>query len=95
MPVLNFSYAKVKDVEKFKQYVEAAAPLLQEAGVEVVVRGNFSTTMQGDQCEPHVAAIFRYKDMESVEKFYTSEKYKPLIPLRDAACDMTIHLYEE
>lgn len=95
MSILNFSYADIKDIEKFKEYVKAAAILMEEDGVEVVVRGNFSTTMRGNGASPHIAAVFRYPDLESVEAFYNSEKYKALIPLRDAACDMTIHLYEE
>lgn len=95
MPVLNFSYANIKDMEKFKEYVKSAAILMEEAGVEVVVRGNFSMTMRGDESAPHIAAVFRYTDKAAVDRFYTSEKYKALIPLRDEACDMTINLYEE
>jgi len=33
--------------------------------------------------------------MNAVEAIYASQEYKNLIPLRDAACDMTINLYEE
>lgn len=95
MSILNFSYADIKDTEKFKEYVKAAAVLMEEAGVEVVVRGNFSMTMRGEKCSPHIAAVFRYPNKAAVEGFYNSEKYKALIPLRDEACDMTINLYEE
>jgi uncharacterized protein (DUF1330 family) len=95
MSILNFSYADVKDARKFREYAEAAAVLMEEAGVEVVVRGNFSVTMRGEESSPHIAAVFRYPDITAVENFYTSEKYKALIPLRDKACDMTIKLYEE
>jgi len=38
MAVLNFSYAVIKDAEKFNQYLEAAAVLVKEANVEVGVR---------------------------------------------------------
>ena len=95
MTILNFSYADIKDAVKFKQYVKAASILMKEAGVEVVVRGDFSITMKGDKCAPHIAAVFRYPDKAAVDKFYSSEKYKALIPLRDEACSMTINLYEE
>lgn len=95
MTVLNFSYADVKDADKFQQYVQAAAVLMQEAGVEVVVRGRFADTMRGPEKSNHIAAVFRYSDMAAVEQFYNSEKYLAIVPLRDEACDMTIHLYEE
>lgn len=95
MTILNFSYADIKDADKFNQYVKAAAVLMEDANVEVVVRGKYTMTMQGDQCTPHVAAVFRYPDKAAIEKFYSSEKYKALIPIRDEACEMTINLYEE
>jgi uncharacterized protein (DUF1330 family) len=95
LTILNFSYADIKDTDKFKKYIKAAAILMEEAGVEVVVRGNFSATMRGNKCSPHIADVFRYPDKDAVEKFYTSDKYKAIIPLRDEACDMTINLYEE
>jgi len=95
MPVLNFSYADIKDNEKFKEYIKAAAVLMESANVEVVVRGNYSKTMRGDKCTPHIAGVFRYPDMATVEKFYSSDDYKALIPLRDEACDMTINFYDE
>ena len=95
MAVLNFSYALIKDAAKFQDYIHAAAGLMVDAGIEVVVRGRFSHTMRGDERSQHIAAVFRYPDLESLERFYGSEDYKTLIPLRDEACDMTIEIYEE
>ncbi|MGH0001174.1 DUF1330 domain-containing protein [Pseudovibrio ascidiaceicola] len=95
MSVLNFSYAIIKDMDQFQQYVQAAAALMEEAGVEVIARGKFSQTKQGDELMTHIAAVFRYKDLQSLEDFYTSEACKKIIPLRDAACEMTIQIYDE
>ena len=95
MSVLNFSYARIKDADKFQEYIAAAAVLMQEAGVEVLVRGKFSHTMRGEEKNDHISAVFRYEDKEAVDRFYTSDACKKLIPLRDAACDMTIQIYEE
>jgi uncharacterized protein (DUF1330 family) len=95
MPVLNFSYAVLKDTEAFHDYVQKAASLMQAQGVEVVVRGNHRATMRGDQKEQHVAAVFRYRDMESALSFYASDDYQSLTALRDKACEMEIQLYEK
>ncbi len=95
MSILNFSYADIKDMDKFQQYVKAAASLMEEAGVEVLVRGQFSEVMRGDEKKPHIVAVFRYSDRAAVERFYSSEKYQAIIALRDEACVMTIHLYDE
>jgi len=95
MPILNFSYAKIKDSGKFNEYIKAAAVLMEEANVEVIVRGEYISTKRGEKCTPHIAAVFRYPDKATAEKFYASEEYKVLIPLRDEACDMTVNFYEE
>lgn len=95
MSILNFSYADVKDSQKFQEYVAAAAALMKQHNVEVVLRGEYTQTMRGDEKAPHIAAIFRYPDMAAAEAFYNSAAYQTLIPLRDAACTMTIHFYKE
>ncbi|MDD1782147.1 DUF1330 domain-containing protein [Enterovibrio sp. ZSDZ35] len=95
MTVLNFSYATIKDAGKFREYVVAAKVLLDEAGVDVVVRGDFFDVMRGDNMNPHVVAVFRYHDKEAAKRFYASPSYLKLVPLRDAACDMQIVLYDE
>lgn len=95
MPVLNFSYADVKDAAKFKQYVERAAALMAAHGVEVVARGQFLVAARGAEPGGQVAAVFRYADRGAVDAFYGCDAYAELIGLRDEACDMQIHLYQE
>ncbi|KIC21568.1 DUF1330 domain-containing protein [Leisingera sp. ANG-Vp] len=95
MAVLNFSYAKIRDAGLFRDYVQRAAMLMETMGVEVVTRGSFARVLRGGGSNGEVAAVFRYADMAAAERFYSCPEYQLLIPLRDAACDMTIHLYEE
>ncbi|MCV0429541.1 MAG: DUF1330 domain-containing protein [Roseibium sp.] len=95
MSVLNFSYATIKDAKAFSDYVRKASSLMAEWHVEVVVRGTYRATMRGDEKAQHVAAVFRYPDMHTARRFYASDVYQKLIPLRDAACEMEIQFYEE
>ncbi|MET1416407.1 DUF1330 domain-containing protein [Roseibium sp. HPY-6] len=95
MPVLNFSYATIKDMAAFKMYVEKASVLMQRHDVETVVRGTYRTAFNGTSKPPHFTAVFRYKDMESAMRFYRSDAYQDLVELRDAACDMEIQFYDE
>ncbi len=95
MPVLNFSYAKIKDPEAFQDYIKLAANLMKEMDVEVVVRGEYATTKRGRDDTPHIAAVFRFVDMDAANAFYASSRYQEIIPLRDRACDMTIRFYLE
>lgn len=95
MPVLNFSYAVIKDFAAFQDYVQQAGPLMEKAGVEVVVRGTLAKTKRGEEKPAHIAAVFRYPDMKAAHGFYETDEYKTLIPLRDRACDMSIYFYDE
>ncbi|MES0884652.1 DUF1330 domain-containing protein [Roseibium sp. SCP14] len=95
MSVLNFSYATIKNAEAFSDYIRKASNLMAKEQVEVVVRGTYHETMRGAEKAQHVAAVFRYPDMETARTFYASKAYQELIPLRDTACDMEIQFYEE
>lgn len=95
MTMLNFSYAVVKDAKKFQEYIKAASEVMAGEDIEIVVRGDYSKTVRGDESSAHIAAVFRYPDMSTFDRIYSSEEYQAIIPLRDQACDMTIKLYEE
>ena len=95
MSVLNLSFAEIIDPELFERYVERAGVLMKDRGVEVVSRGRYVTSLAGQDLQPAVGAVFRYPDMEAATSFFASEAYLALIPLRNKACRMTIHLFDE
>lgn len=95
MSVLNFSYAEIKDRAAFQDYVRQAALLMQKLDVEVVVRGELAETKRGTEKPDHIAAVFRYPNLQSAHDFYESADYQALIPLRDKACEMSIYFYHE
>jgi uncharacterized protein (DUF1330 family) len=95
MAVLNISTAVIKDTDLFKDYVEKVAVMLEQQGVAVLCRGRHIATTRGTHDGAHVVAVFRFADRDAVERFYEGAAYQPLRVLRDRACNMTIHLYEE
>ncbi len=95
MTVLNVAYTKIKDADKMREYIEGAAPLMKAYGAEVVVRGNYLTTLLGDPQNSHILGVFRFPDMATAESFYSCPEYLDLIQARDAAGDMTFNFYEE
>jgi len=95
MTVLSFNYATLKDQEAFQEYVQKAAALMKMAGIDVVIRAKFSKTLLGTPKTDHVSAVFRYPDLDVAKAFYVSEPYKKIVPLRDKACEMSIHFYSE
>ena len=92
MTVLNIATTKVLSSEKMTAYIKAASPLLDRYGVEVVLRGKF---IKGVHSEPHIVGIFRFRNMETADDFYSCDEYIKLLPLRDAAGDMTFNFYDE
>lgn len=95
MSVLSFNYATLKDMDAFQEYVAKAANLMKAANVEVIVRAKYAETLLGHAKAEHVSAIFRYADMAAAKGFYSSEEYQKIVPLRDLACEMSIHFYDE
>lgn len=92
---LNISFARIKDPDLFAKYLEHAGVLMQRYGVEVVARGVFETVVAGPDDAVNVGAVFRYRDMETAQAFFASEDYPALLPLREAASEMTILLFRE
>lgn len=92
---LNLSSARIKDADLFAQYVEKAGALMRRFDVEVVARGAFEAVIAGPADDVSVGAVFRYRDMETAKAFFASEEYRALLPLREAACGMTIVLFQE
>ena len=95
MTVLNLSFAEIIDPELFEDYVERAGALMKDRGIEVVSRGRYVTSLAGHDLQPAVGAVFRYPDMATATSFFASKEYLALMPLRDKACRMTIHLFDE
>ena len=95
MTVLNIAFTEIKDAEKKQEYIAKAAPLMQKYGAEVVVRGRYLKTLVGEGKPPHITGVFRFSDMETAEAFYGCDAYKVLIPVREAAGQMTFNFYEE
>lgn len=93
--IINVSTALIKDEILFKKYVDKAAELMKEQGVEVIGRGKYIESTRGTKQDSHIMAVFRYKDRAAFNYFYECEPYKKLIPLRDESCEMTIQVYSE
>jgi uncharacterized protein (DUF1330 family) len=95
MSVLNVSTAVIKDAALFRDYVAQAGVLLKAQNIEVLARGKHAKTLRGANPGDHIVAVFRFADWAAVARFYEGADYAPLLALRDAACDMTIQLYDE
>ena len=83
---------RVKNKDKLQDYAAAAGPTIAAHGGEFVMRGMFGTALAG-QSDPHMTGIIRFPDLDTARKWYGSDAYQAIIPLRDEACDMTLLAY--
>ncbi len=95
MTVLNVATTRLKDPARMQDYIAGAAPLMRAHGAEVVVRGQYAKTLLGPDQDAHILGVFRFPSMAAAERFYGCEEYLALVPLREAAGDMTFQFYEE
>ncbi len=82
----------VKDADKFQQYAEKSKATFDLFKAEVITKGKYHGTLAGD-ANHQIAAIIKFKDMDTLDKWYMSDEYQALIPLRNKAADMTIVKY--
>lgn len=82
----------VKDNEKFQEYATKSKATFDLFKAEIIARGKYQGTLTGD-ANHQAAAIIKFKDMDTLDKWYMSDEYQALIPLRNKAADMTITKY--
>ncbi len=84
---------KIKDSAKWKEYVPQAGATIGEFGGELLIRGAFAKMLSGDAAAHQLGGVIRFPSVESINKWYTSDVYSPLIPLRDEAAEVTQTIY--
>lgn len=83
----------VRDSAKWEQYCARVPATLAPFGAELLLRGRSLRVLTGEHSHSDTVVI-RFPDAASVESWYASTAYQELIPLRDAAADVTIVAFE-
>ncbi len=65
---------KINDVERYKAYMAAAAPVVKLFGGEYLVRGGRHEAIEGDW-QPARVALLRFPSYEQAKAFYDSDVY--------------------
>ena len=84
----------VKDPEQWRQYTEGVRDSLVPFGAEVVFRGRRASVLAGEQ-DKEQAVVVRFADNDTLLRWFRSDAYQALIPLRERAADVVIVGYEE
>jgi uncharacterized protein (DUF1330 family) len=83
----------VRDDDKWAQYCERVPMTLAPFGASLVLRGRRLRVLTGEHGHTHTVVI-QFPDAAAVEGWYASTAYQELIPLRNAAADVTIVAFE-
>lgn len=94
MAAFFVSSVRVKDPQKFQDYSAKAAQTFVPFGGKLVMRGKAQTALVGDS-DHQAVGIVSFPDIDALDGWYRSAEYQQLIPLRDAAADMTLIAYSE
>ena len=85
----------ITDAAKFDEYRTKVGPMLAKHGGRYLTKGGSHKLPEGGHWSPERVVIIEFPDMRSLDSWYTSAEYQPLIALRKACTselDMLITL---
>jgi uncharacterized protein (DUF1330 family) len=93
MAAYLIGHITVKDPVEWQKYVDGVRESLLHFGAEIVFRGKRASVLAGEH--PHASTVvIRFSDQDTLQKWYHSEAYQALIPIRDRAADLVIISYD-
>jgi len=72
----------ITDAVRFEEYRTKAAPLIARHGGRYLTKGDRHKLPEGGHWKPERVVIIEFPDMASLNNWYTSPEYQPLIALR-------------
>jgi uncharacterized protein (DUF1330 family) len=85
MSVYMIIESRVKDEEKYKQYIEQVSPIVEKYGGHYHVRGENIRSI-GDW-KPERIIVIEFPSEEHIQKWLTSPEYGPIAPIREEGAE--------
>jgi uncharacterized protein (DUF1330 family) len=73
---------KITDTTKFDEYLTKVGPMIAKHGGRYLTKGSTDKMPEGGHWKPQRVVIIEFPDMESLNAWYNSPEYQPLIALR-------------
>jgi uncharacterized protein (DUF1330 family) len=93
MPAYLVGTIRVKDPERWQQYVERVGATFGPYGGQLVFRGTKSDELNlhahGDRI-----VVIEFRDISALRQWHASDEYRVLIALRDATADVVLTAYQ-
>ena len=71
----------VKDPEGFASYRDRVPDIIAKHGGKFIVRGGAFEIVEGDW-DAHRIVVLEFPDMAAAKRFWNSDEYKQILPLR-------------
>jgi uncharacterized protein (DUF1330 family) len=79
----------ILDPSKFEEYRTKVGPMIEKHGGRYISKGSGHKLLEVSRRPPDRVVIIEFPSMESLNAWYTSPEYQPLIALRQSAVDMS------
>jgi uncharacterized protein (DUF1330 family) len=83
----------ITDHEKFEEYRTRVRPMMAKHGGRYLTKGGSHRMPEGGHWKPERVVIIEFPDMKSLDAWYTSSDYQPLIALRKACTSASDMLF--
>lgn len=94
MTAYVIGHLNVLDEAKWQEYREQVPDTLKPWSAQVVLRGNHGETLAGN-FDYSDTVVIKFPDRETIQSWYDSAAYQALIPVREAAAEMVLMIYDE
>jgi len=72
----------ITDPIKFEEYRTKVGPMIADYGGRYLTKGSSHRLPEGGHWKPERMVVIEFPDMQSLEAWYNSAEYQPLIELR-------------
>lgn len=86
------AHVKIRNPEKYPDYVAAAKPAFEKYGARFLARGGDYSAMEGDLGERHV--IIEFDSKQQAEDCYNSPEYQIAAKIRQSCADGNLLIVE-
>jgi len=83
----------VKDEELWQEYMAGVKESIAPFDCKIIFRGKLDRILAGKH-DHNLVVVIEYPDLNTLDAWYSSEKYQSLISLRDKAADVVITTYK-
>jgi uncharacterized protein (DUF1330 family) len=92
-PAYVINQITVTDPDTFMTYGQAALPIIQAHGGEIIVRGGSPEALWGPEPGNRVV-IIRFPSREAAKAWRSSPEYAAILPVRDASSTSQVYVVD-